>query len=192
MPPPKDPFVEIRGWQKKLKARLYYLPWDEDAPWFQHPDPQVAWTSCDDASALLWILGRTIGPGEWDARRELARHLYHVAHAHRPAQTSPEIDALDDALFELFDGVKHGGDTRDVRLADRDVNRVFPDDNIFEIEHGNATYFYARCLSDVVSVYVGVPERAHYVGYYLGKLGMSEAKLALILRSAFSIERFTQ
>ncbi len=194
MAPPKDPLSEIKGWQQALQQRMHYLPWEQDASWFRCSDPQEAWAKCNDPCAVLWMLGKSLDLHDWTAYRELAACLYHVAKVHSPSHDVLEIDVLDAALSDLQDKRHlwyYAGYTHCKTAAYR-VNRLFPDDNIFEIEHGDATYFYARCLSDIFTVYAGVATRLHHVGYYLGKLGAEPLMLCGVLRTRFSVERFTR
>lgn len=192
MAPPLDPFVEMRGWQKRLLTRLRHLPWDDHVPWFLHPDPQVAWERCDDAMALLWVLGHTLSAFEYDAKRDLAGVLFDTLDIYHRGKPSSLVEDYGYALRDLFGDVRIKTAPVGLRRLDQKIEAEYPENNLVEIAGPTRNYLVARVLSDCYAVWSGAGKRAHYAGYYAKLLGVTNGELLDAVGRRFQMERFTR
>lgn len=180
------------GWQARLKKRLHHLPWDEAVPWFQHPDPQVAWDRCNDAMALLWVLGRTLDASHYDAKRDLASVLFDTLDATRRIGLAQPVLAYACELRSLFGNLAVKTAPLSLRRLDQQIEAAYPEDNLVEIAGPTKNYLMARALSDCYAVWAGAGERAHYAGYYAKLLGVTNGELLDAVGRRFQVEHFTR
>lgn len=94
--------VWVRPWQEALREDLAHLPWYEEAGWFLHEDPQLAWRLCPEGRHLLWVIGHDArikegDPAVRDCARDIARWVVEEA---LPPGVDPVVRSLYYALDE--------------------------------------------------------------------------------------------